>query len=102
MFTRLVVWPVIWLWLTVKYSERLSQQGPKIIVANHNSHMDMFVLLSLFSLRTQQKVHPVAAADDYPRNNYLAWFTLNILNYDITCCFNTYITFVYKKIAFST
>ncbi len=82
LFALCIVWPVIWLWLglRVKHSERLPRQGPAIIAANHNSHMDVFVLLSLFSLRTQQRVHPVAAADYFLRNRYLAWFMLHILN----------------------
>lgn len=82
LFTLCIVWPVIWLWLglRIKNRERLPTQGPAIIVANHNSHMDVFALLSLFSLRAQGAVHPVAAADYFLRNKALAWFALNILN----------------------
>lgn len=82
LFTLCVVWPVIWLWLglRVRHRERLPTQGPAIIVANHNSHMDVFALLSLFSLRRQGQVHPVAAADYFLRNKWMAWFALNILN----------------------
>ncbi|PVZ83322.1 1-acyl-sn-glycerol-3-phosphate acyltransferase [Serratia sp. S1B] len=82
LFSLCIVWPVIWLWLglRVKHSERLPKQGPAIIVANHNSHMDVFTLLSLFSIHQQHYVHPVAAADYFLRNRWLAWFTLNILN----------------------
>lgn len=81
-FTMTIVWPVIWLWLglRVKHRHFIPTAGPAIVVANHNSHMDVFALLSLFSLRTQQQVHPVAAADYFLRNRWLAWFTLNILN----------------------
>ncbi|HCJ6319803.1 TPA: 1-acyl-sn-glycerol-3-phosphate acyltransferase [Citrobacter sedlakii] len=82
LFTLCVVWPVIWLWLglLVRHRERLPTHGPAIIVANHNSHMDVFALLSLFSLRRQGQVHPVAAADYFLRNKWMAWFALNILN----------------------
>lgn len=82
LFTLCVVWPVIWLWLglRVRHRERLPTHGPAIIVANHNSHMDVFALLSLFSLRRQGQVHPVAAADYFLRNKWMAWFALNILN----------------------
>lgn len=82
LFTLCVVWPVIWLWLGLRvwHRERLPTHGPAIIVANHNSHMDVFALLSLFSLRRQGQVHPVAAADYFLRNKWMAWFALNILN----------------------
>lgn len=82
LFTLCVVWPVIWLWLglRVRHRECLPTHGPAIIVANHNSHMDVFALLSLFSLRRQGQVHPVAAADYFLRNKWMAWFALNILN----------------------
>ncbi|HFK3154246.1 1-acyl-sn-glycerol-3-phosphate acyltransferase [Citrobacter sedlakii] len=82
LFTLCVAWPVIWLWLglRVRHRERLPTHGPAIIVANHNSHMDVFALLSLFSLRRQGQVHPVAAADYFLRNKWMAWFALNILN----------------------
>jgi 1-acyl-sn-glycerol-3-phosphate acyltransferase len=82
LFTLCIVWPVIWLWLglRVKHRARLPKRGPAIVVANHNSHMDVFALLSLFPLRRQWEMHPVAAADYFLRNKRMAWFTLNILN----------------------
>ena len=82
LFTLCIVWPVIWLWLglRIKHREHLPACGPAIIVANHNSHMDVFALLSLFPLRRQSSVHPVAAADYFLRNKAMAWFALNILN----------------------
>jgi 1-acyl-sn-glycerol-3-phosphate acyltransferase len=82
LFALCIVWPLIWLWLglRVKHREKMSKNGPVIVVANHNSHMDVFALLSLFPLHRQFDVHPVAAADYFLSNTYLAWFTLNILN----------------------
>ncbi|MEG1714129.1 MAG: lysophospholipid acyltransferase family protein [Citrobacter sp.] len=82
LFTLCIVWPVIWLWLglRVRHRDRLPKQGPAIVVANHNSHMDVFALLSLFPLRRQGAIHPVAAADYFLRNKWMAWFALNILN----------------------
>lgn len=74
LFTLCIVWPVIWLWLglRVRHRDRLPQQGPAIVVANHNSHMDVFALLSLFALRRQGAIHPVAAADYFLRNKWMA------------------------------
>lgn len=82
LFSLCIVWPVIWLWLglRVKHREKLPEHGPAIVVANHNSHMDVFALLSLFPLRRQAEVLPVAAADYFLRNKVLGWFALNILN----------------------
>ncbi|EON7304009.1 1-acyl-sn-glycerol-3-phosphate acyltransferase, partial [Escherichia coli] len=82
LFTLCIVWPVIWLWLglRIRHRERLPKHGPSIIVANHNSHMDVFALLSLFPLRYQASVHPVAAADYFLRDKRMAWFALKILN----------------------
>jgi 1-acyl-sn-glycerol-3-phosphate acyltransferase len=82
LFTLCIVWPVIWLWLGLRVShrDRLPKRGPAIVVANHNSHMDVFALLSLFPLRRQASVHPVAAADYFLADKRMAWFALNILN----------------------
>ncbi|MEO3991209.1 lysophospholipid acyltransferase family protein [Pseudocitrobacter cyperus] len=82
LFSLCIVWPVMWLWLglRIKHREKLPKRGPAIVVANHNSHMDVFALLSLFPLRQQGNIHPVAAADYFLRNKQMAWFSLNILN----------------------
>lgn len=82
MFSLCIVWPVMWLWLglRIRHREKLPKRGPAIVVANHNSHMDVFALLSLFPLCEQANVHPVAAADYFLRNKQMAWFSLNILN----------------------
>lgn len=39
------------------------KKGASIIVANHNSHIDTLLLMSLFSCSDILKIHPVAAAD---------------------------------------
>lgn len=59
--------------------ERLLSHAPAIIVANHNSHLDAMVLTSLFPLKRFNKIRPVAAADYFLRNRWLAWFALNII-----------------------
>jgi 1-acyl-sn-glycerol-3-phosphate acyltransferase len=66
--------------LNVRNLKGLPRQGPAIIVANHNSHLDTFVLMSLFPLARLHRLRPVAAADYFLRNRALAWFTLNIVN----------------------
>jgi 1-acyl-sn-glycerol-3-phosphate acyltransferase len=66
--------------LTVKGRENLPKAGPAIVVANHNSHLDTLVLLSLMPLCQIEKVRPVAAADYFLKNRYIAWFSLKVLN----------------------
>ena len=38
-------------------------KGASIIIANHNSHVDTLLLMSIFSTSQVLKIHPVAAAD---------------------------------------
>ncbi len=71
---------LIVLGLNVRNRAGLPAKGPAILFANHNSHLDTFVLISLFPLRLLGKLRPVAAADYFLRNRAIAWFTLNIVN----------------------
>ena len=76
-----VAYPVVLLWLGihVRHRERLPLKGPAIIAANHNSHLDVLVLLFLFPLRCVAAVQPAAAADYFFRNAWLKWFALNVV-----------------------
>ena len=71
---------LIVLGLNVRNAQGLPKQGPAIVVANHNSHLDTFVLMTLFPLTLLHRLRPVAAADYFLRNRALAWFTLNLIN----------------------
>ncbi|WP_028870370.1 lysophospholipid acyltransferase family protein [Psychromonas arctica] len=81
LFFALLVKPMVLLGLglNVFFKAKLPKQGPAIVVANHNSHLDTLVLMSLYPLSQIHKIRPVAAADYFLKNKLLAWFSLNII-----------------------
>lgn len=81
LFVVLVAYPValFWLGLLVRHRDRLPRRGPAIVAANHNSHLDILALYSLFPLRAIPAVRPAAAADYFLKHRWLAWFSQNVV-----------------------
>jgi 1-acyl-sn-glycerol-3-phosphate acyltransferase len=80
-FVALVGYPIVLvvLGLNVRHRSRLPLNGPAVVAANHNSHLDTLTLLSLFPLSVVHRVRPVAAADYFLSSGLMAWFSLNVI-----------------------
>lgn len=70
---------ILWaLGINARGMENLPKSGPAIIVANHNSHIDTLIIMSLFSCSKIVQIHPVAA-EDYFCNTKLKKFLFKTL-----------------------
>jgi 1-acyl-sn-glycerol-3-phosphate acyltransferase len=65
--------------LDVIGKDKLPTQGPAIVAANHNSHVDTIVLLCLFPSKLLPKLRPVAASDHFDKGGFGSWFSRNII-----------------------
>ena len=81
LFFALIVRPIILvvIGLNVRRHNELPKNGPAIVVANHNSHLDTVVLMTLLPMSALHKLRPVAAADYFLKNKLLAWFSQEIM-----------------------
>ena len=59
--------------------EKLLLKGPAILVANHASHVDTILLLTIYPTRALDRVRPAAAADYFLKSAVMSWFSRNIL-----------------------
>ena len=76
-FVKAVV--LIVLGLNVRNRSRLGEHKQIILIANHNSHLDTMVLMSLFSYKEMNNVRPVAAMDYFLNHPVRRWFAEKIV-----------------------
>jgi 1-acyl-sn-glycerol-3-phosphate acyltransferase len=74
-----VLRPLLWLVLGLEVRGRLPSRGPAIIAANHNSHLDAFVLLALMPLEALGIARPVAAGEYFRARPFLHWIATRLL-----------------------
>ena len=59
--------------------KHLPAKGPAIVVANHNSHIDTLLMLTIFPAKTLKHVRPAAAADYFLANPAISWVSRHII-----------------------
>jgi len=60
-------------------AEHLPLKGPAIVAANHNSHVDTLLMLTIFPARVVRRVRPAAAADYFLKGPVIGWFSRNVI-----------------------
>ncbi|OYQ75700.1 1-acyl-sn-glycerol-3-phosphate acyltransferase [Wohlfahrtiimonas sp. G9077] len=82
LFFALLVKPLVLIGLGLNIVKRspLPKEGAAILAANHTSHLDTLVLMSLYPLSQIHRVRPVAAADYFLRNRWIRWFAIHCID----------------------
>jgi len=81
LFHMLVVRPFVYIVIGLRIigRERLPSKGPAVVIANHNSHLDTAVLMSLFPLSKIHRIRPAAAADFFLTTPLREWFSRELM-----------------------
>ena len=82
LFFALLVRPLVLViaGVNLKGKENLPTKGPAILIANHNSHLDTMVMMSLFSLKTLEQVRPIGAEDYFCNTPFKKWLSKNLID----------------------
>ena len=80
-FFAALIRPVLLLVLgvNIRNRDRFPKDGPAIILANHNSHLDTVSLMAMFPLSHLHRIRPVAAEDYFDQGGPFAWFARNVI-----------------------
>lgn len=81
LFYGIIVQPILMIILgfNARNIDRLRPKDSHLIAANHNSHLDALVVMSLFKLSDLPKLKVVAAKDYFCRTSWMEWFSVNII-----------------------
>ncbi len=81
LFFAFIVRPIVFviLGLNIQNRQKLPLEGGAVIAANHNSHLDTMVIMSLYPLSKIHKIRPVAAADYFVKNKFISWISINCI-----------------------
>lgn len=63
----------------VEGKEFLPKEGPAILIANHNSHLDALMILSLFPRKQIKNVYAVGAKDYFFKNPIMSFFSKHFI-----------------------
>ncbi|WP_164967701.1 lysophospholipid acyltransferase family protein [Arcobacter sp. CECT 8985] len=66
--------------VSIKNRHFIPQDKQFIIIANHNSHIDIFAILSIFKINQISKIKPVAASDYFFKTKILKWISINLID----------------------
>jgi len=80
-FFACIVRPVLMvvLGVHVRRRELLPQEGPAVIIANHNSHLDTLTLMSLYPLAKLDLLRPAGAMDYFLTNRWMRFLAEEII-----------------------
>ncbi|MFM2318223.1 MAG: hypothetical protein RLZZ215_844 [Pseudomonadota bacterium] len=82
LFFAVFIKPIVFivLGLNLQGYQLLPLKGPAVVAANHNSHLDVLVLMSLYPLKYLKYIRPVAAADYFFQNKIWSWIARHCID----------------------